>query len=130
MLKFLKIISFPPDISVDVLEKAVVYYLIYLCKFMMKIDSETKCLFCVTRNMILVNKVTFVNGSVYILLAYSSRGCIMYNKVHIIHEVPDISDKYGLPSRIAKSKKEEEKTDFENHFLLCTTCNEEDQLAR
>jgi hypothetical protein len=31
-------------------------------------------------------KVTFVNGSFNILLAYSSRGCIMYNKVHIIHE--------------------------------------------
>jgi hypothetical protein len=42
----------------------------------------------------------------------------------------NISDKYGLRSGNAKSKKEEEKTDFENHSLLCTTCNEEDQLTR
>jgi hypothetical protein len=37
--------------------------------------------------MIIVNKVTFVNSSVYILLAYSSRGCIMYKKVQIVHKV-------------------------------------------
>ncbi len=59
--------------------------------------------------MIIVNKVTFVNGSVYIFLAFSSRGCIMYNKVHIIREVPNISDKYGLRSRNTKSKKEVDK---------------------
>ncbi len=58
-----------------------------MCKCRLKIYMQTKCLFCVTCNMIKVNKVTFVNSSVNILLAYSSRGCIMYNKVHIIHEV-------------------------------------------
>ncbi len=76
--------------------------------------------------MIIVNKVTFVNGSANILLAYSSHGCIMYNKVHIIHEVPNISDKYELRSRNTKSKKEVEKTDFENHFLPSITRSEED----
>jgi hypothetical protein len=50
----------------------------------------------------------------------------MYNKMHINHEVPNISDKYGLRSGNAKSKKEEEKTDFENHFLPSITCSEED----
>jgi hypothetical protein len=40
----------------------------------------------------------------------------MYNKVHIIHEVPNISDKYGLPSRIAKSKKEVDKNRFWEPF--------------
>ncbi len=52
----------------------------------MKIYRQTKRLFCVTCNMMKAKKVTFVNGSFNILLAYSSRGCIMYNKVHIIHE--------------------------------------------
>ncbi len=80
----------------------------------MKIDNQTKCLFCVTCNMIIVNKVTFVNGSVNILLAYSLRGCIMYNKVYnnILHEVPNISDKYELRSGNAKSKKEVDKNRF------------------
>ncbi len=112
----------------DVLEIAVVYYLIYMCKCRLKIYRQNKCLFCVTCNMIIVNKVTFVNGSVNILLAYSSHGCIVYNKVHIIHEVPNISDKYGLRSGNAKSKKEVEKTDFENQFLPSLSCSEEDKV--
>jgi hypothetical protein len=73
----------------------------------MKIYRQTKCLFCVTCNMMIAKKVTFVNGSVYILLAYSSHGCIMYNKVHIIREVLNIFFQTNMdcPQELLKARR-------------------------